>query len=119
MKYYVISDPHGFYDEMIKALKEAGVDEAVLELKKFEALISMSNGVASKIIVPTDAVSMVKSNVIFSETTGLGDVTKPAEKAKEEIKEDVCCDEIEPETLKERKLRELAETRAKRKTNKQ
>ena len=57
-----------------------------------EALIAMSNGVASKIIVPTDAVNMTKSNVIFSETTGLGDVTPPAEKPQPEIKKDVCCD---------------------------
>ena len=53
----------------------------------------MSNGVASKIIVPTDAVNLTKSNVLFSETTGLGNVTNPAEKPKEEVKDDVCCDE--------------------------
>jgi len=99
----------------LRALKAVGADEAILELKKFEALIAMSNGVASKIIVPTDAVNMAKTNVLFAETTGLGDVTKPAEKAQEEVKQDVCCDEPEPETLKERKLRELAEVRARRK----
>jgi hypothetical protein len=27
MKYFVIADPHGFYDEMIKALDEAGFDK--------------------------------------------------------------------------------------------
>ncbi len=48
---------------------------AVLELKKYEALIQMSNGKASKIIIPTNAVDMTKNNVIFSETSGLGDVT--------------------------------------------
>lgn len=79
----------------LKALKDAGADESVLELKKFEALIAMSNGVASKIIVPTDAVNMTKSNVLFSETTGLGDVTQPAEKAKEAEPQDVCCDDKE------------------------
>ena len=76
----------------LSALKSANPDMYVLELKKYEALIAMSNGVASKIIVPTDAVNMTKSNVIFSETTGLGDVTPPAEKPQPEVKKDVCCD---------------------------
>ena len=79
----------------LRALKSVSADEAVLELKKFEALIAMSNGVASKIIVPTDAVNMTKSNVLFSETTGLGDVTQPAEKPKTKAKKDVCCEENE------------------------
>ena len=74
----------------LKALKEAGVDDAVLELKKFEALVAMSNGVASKIIVPTDAVNMTKSNVLFSETTGIGDVTSPAEVKIQPVKKDIC-----------------------------
>ena len=51
---------------------------AVLELKKYEALVAMANGKAAKIIVPTDAVDMTKANVLFSETAGLGDVTKNA-----------------------------------------
>ena len=52
----------------------------------------MSNGKASKIIVPTDAVEMTKANVIFSETSGLGDVTPPAPEEPPVIKEDPCCD---------------------------
>lgn len=71
---------------------EAGIDSAVLELKKYEALVSMSNGRASKIIVPTDAVNMVKSNVIFSETTGIGDTTPEAQEIKKEAKKDICCE---------------------------
>ena len=76
----------------LKALKEAGADEAILELKKYEALVSMSNGRAAKIIVPTDAVNMTKANVLFSETTGLGDVTKPAPEVPSVEKPDPCCD---------------------------
>ena len=76
----------------LAALKEAGADEAVLELKKFEALVAMSNGIASKIIVPTDAVEMANKNVIFSETSGLGDTTAPAPKPQEPGKKDICCD---------------------------
>ncbi len=76
----------------LAALKEAGVDASVLELKKYEALVAMSNGRASKIIVPTDAVDMTKSNVIFSETSGLGDTTAPAKDAKAPKPADPCCD---------------------------
>ena len=52
----------------------------------------MSNGRASKIIVPTDAVNATKANVLFSEITGLGDVTKPAPEEKIPPKPDPCCD---------------------------
>ena len=76
----------------LAALKEAGADASVLELKKFEALVAMSNGRASKIIVPTDAVEMTKSNVIFSETSGLGDTTAPATDKAKPKPTDPCCD---------------------------
>ncbi len=75
----------------IAALKAAGADSAVLELKKYEALVTMSDGKASKIIVPTDAVQMTKANVLFSETTGLGDVTPAAPDAPKPEKKDPCC----------------------------
>ena len=76
----------------LAALKEASADSAVIELKKFEALIAMSNGRASKIIVPTDVVNMTKSNVMFSETSGLGDVTESAPEEPKKPKTDPCCD---------------------------
>lgn len=77
----------------LAALKEAGVDAAVLELKKYEALVAMSDGKAAKIIVPTDAVEMTKSNVVFAETTGLGDKTDPDNtKKRVEKKADPCCE---------------------------
>ncbi len=76
----------------LRALKEAGADSAVLELKKFEALIQVANGRASKIIVPTDVVNTVKHNAIFSETTGIGDVTDPAIDPPKKKKPDPCCD---------------------------
>ncbi len=62
----------------LAALKSAAADAAVLELKKYEAMIQMANGKAAKIIVPTDMVEMTKANVAFAETTGLGDTTAPA-----------------------------------------
>lgn len=76
----------------IAALKAANADLSVLELKKYEALVAMSNGSASKIIVPTDAVDMTKANVLFSETSGLGDVTDPAPKKAPKNNPDICCD---------------------------
>ena len=76
----------------LRALREAGADSAVLELKKYEALIQVANGRASKIIVPTDVVNTVKHNAIFSETTGLGDVTPPAKDPIPQKKPDPCCD---------------------------
>ena len=63
--------------EGIRRLREAGADAAVLELKKYEALVQMGNGRASKIIVPTDAVAAVTRDVLFSEASGLGDTTEP------------------------------------------
>ena len=76
------------------ALKNAGVDAAVLELKKYEALVSMADGKASKIIIPTDAVDMTRSNVLFSETTGLGSNTETApEDPEPEKPADPCCEE--------------------------
>ena len=77
----------------LRELKNAGADAAVLEIKKYEALIAMSDGRAAKIIVPTDAVDMTKANVLFAEASGLGDVTAPAkEKAAPSQKPDPCCD---------------------------
>ncbi len=77
----------------LEALKRAGVDAAVLELKKFEALVALADGKASKIIVPSDVVDMTKTSLLFSEATGLGDATKPAnEIPANEKKTDPCCD---------------------------
>ena len=76
----------------LKALKDVAADGAVLELKKYEALVNMSNGTAAKLIIPTDAVNAVTNNAIFSETTGIGDTTKSAPKPVNAAKKDECCD---------------------------
>ena len=76
----------------LRALKEAGADAAVLELKKYEALVQMANGRASKIIVPTDAVETAKRDVMFSEVSGLGDNTPPAKDEPKAKKPDPCCE---------------------------
>ena len=75
------------------ALKQAGADPAVLELKRYEALIKMCDGKAAKIIVPTDAVQIARQNVLFSELTGLGDKTDPAPAPAAQREPDPCCNE--------------------------
>lgn len=79
----------------LRALKEAGVDERVLELKRYESLVKLADGKASKIIIPTDATEMIRKNVLFSESTGLGDVTAPGEDAAVPEKEDPCCERFQ------------------------
>ena len=74
-------------------LKNAQLDAAVLELKKYEALVALSNGKAAKIIIPSDVVDMTKSNTIFSEVSGLGTPTHAApDTPKAAPKSDPCCD---------------------------
>ncbi len=76
----------------LRALMEAGIDATVLELKKYEALTNVANGRAAKLIIPSDVVDTVKKNVIFSETSGLGDQTDAAVDPEPEEKKDPCCD---------------------------
>lgn len=78
--------------EGIRLIREANPDGAVIELKKYDALVKMGDGKASKIIIPTDAVNAVTSNVLFSESTGLGDVTKSVPEKKTAPKRDECCE---------------------------
>ena len=76
----------------LRAIMAACPTPEVIELKRYEALVEMANGTASKLIVPTDTVEMVKRNAVFTETTGLGDVTAEAPKPEKPAKKDVCCD---------------------------
>ena len=77
----------------IRMLREAGADPAVLELKKYDALVRMADGRASKSIVPTDAVQAVTRDVLFSEASGLGDATAPDTTPDPVVvKPDPCCD---------------------------
>lgn len=79
--------------EGIELLKKAGADESVLELKRYEALVKLSDGKAAKVIIPTDAVAAVSRNVLFSESTGLGNSTSPdTTPPKKTVKPDPCCD---------------------------
>lgn len=79
----------------IALIREAQPDAAVIELKKYDALVKMGDGKAVKLIVPTDAVNAVKSNVVFAETSGLGDVTSPAADSTKPTETDPCCDRFD------------------------
>ncbi len=82
----------------LAALREAKADAAVLELKKYEALVRLADGRAAKIIIPTDAVEAVTKSVIFNESAGIGTVTTEAEPIPEPVKLDPCCDDEEEGT---------------------
>ena len=78
----------------IRAIAEANPSGAVIELKRYEALVKMANGQAAKIIVPTDMVEATKKDVLFSEATGLGDATKQGKKPTPPPKKpDPCCED--------------------------
>lgn len=77
----------------LRAVMAACPTPEVIELKRYEALVEMANGTAAKLIVPTDTVEMTKRNVVFSETTGLGDATDCAPKPVMPPKKDACCDD--------------------------
>ena len=79
----------------LELLRNAAPDLAVLELKKYEALVKMADGKASKIIIPTDAVNAVRANVLFSETAGVGDVTKEAPEEIPVPEDARCCERFD------------------------
>ena len=76
----------------LRAIMAACPTPEVIELKRYEALVEMANGTASKLIIPTDTVEMVTKNSIFTETTGLGNDTPEAPKPQKAKKPDACCD---------------------------
>lgn len=54
--------------EGLKLLKEANMDEAVLKLKSFEALVNVANGQSTKIIVPSDLQNLATIGTTLKET---------------------------------------------------
>lgn len=77
----------------IEALKKAGADSSVLELKRYDALVKLADGKAAKVIIPTDAVYSVSKNVMFSEVSGIGSETSPDTTPEIAAKKpDPCCD---------------------------
>ncbi len=79
--------------EGIRMLKDAAADDAVIEHQRFQPLHKIAYGQASKIIIPTDVTESVRKNVVFSETTGLGDVTESGSHPEPAPGTDKCCDD--------------------------
>ena len=52
----------------LKLLKDANMDESVLRLKGYEALIDVANGNATKIIVPSDLQGIVTAGTAIAES---------------------------------------------------
>ena len=51
----------------LKLLKDAKMDEAVLKLKSYEAMVNVANGNATKIIVPSDLQGIVTAGTVLKE----------------------------------------------------
>ena len=60
----------------LKLLKEAKMDEAVLKLKSYEAMVDVANGTATKIIVPSDLQGLVTTGVALKEGFSTNDLDK-------------------------------------------
>ena len=54
--------------EGLKLLKEAKIDDAVLKLKSYEALVDVANGQSTKIIVPSDLQNIATIGTTIAET---------------------------------------------------
>ncbi len=84
----------------IKALKDAKMDDAVMTLKKLDALKALGDGRATKIVVPTELASAASDITFKSEMFGLGEPINKDPKAQPVVKhEDDCCDEEERTTV--------------------
>lgn len=80
----------------IEMLKNANMDERVLEIKKLEALSKLGDGRATKIVVPTDLASAAADLTFKTEMLGFGNNTMVDNSPKKQFqpeKKDVCCDE--------------------------
>ncbi len=67
----------------LKLLKEAQMDEAVLKLKSYDALVEVSKGQSTKIIVPSDLQNLATIGTTFSE---MFDKSKSDKSSSEHIK---------------------------------
>ena len=52
----------------LKLLKSADMDEAVLKLKGYEAMVDVANGTATKIIVPSELQNLVTAGTVLKDT---------------------------------------------------
>lgn len=63
--------------EGLRLLKEADMDEAVLKLKSYEAMVDVANGQATKIIVPSELQNLATLGTTLSEMMDKPVPTKP------------------------------------------
>ena len=76
----------------LRMLKDAGMDERVIAIKKLEALKALGDGRATKIIVPTELASSASDLQFKSEMLGLGEpVDKTEKKVEPVVVNDPCC----------------------------
>ncbi len=79
----------------IEMLKKAGMNDAVLMLKKLDALKALGDGRATKIVVPTDLAGAAADLTFKTELLGFGNSTPIDTSEKEQpvvIEKDECCD---------------------------
>ena len=82
----------------IQMLKEAKIDPAVMTLKKIDALKEISDGRATKIVIPTDLAKEASDLTFKTELLGIGnamDVDKSPKETPAFSKADDCCDDEE------------------------
>ena len=78
----------------IEMLKAARMDEAVVTLKKLDALKSLGDGRATKIIVPTDLVGAAADLTLKGEILGItNDIDKSPKPVAKPVIADDCCDD--------------------------
>ena len=63
--------------EGIRLLREAGADEAVLQLKSYETLSKMADGIATKIILPAELSNVATFGTVLQETLKNDPKVKP------------------------------------------
>lgn len=80
----------------IEKLKAAQMDESVLTLKKLDALKSLGDGRATKLVIPTNLVESASDLMFKGDILGLGDKADPSAKEIPVMSGiDECCDDEE------------------------
>ena len=69
--------------EGIRLLREAGADEAVLQLKSYETLSKMADGIATKIILPAELSNVATFGTVLQETLKNDPKVKPPKLSKD------------------------------------
>lgn len=76
----------------LQMLKDVGVDEATVTLKKIEALKDIANGKATKLVIPTEIASIASTMSVITETLNTK-VNEEVEETPKKIVADPCCDD--------------------------